>query len=609
MWGVSGVGNMFKPGTLAGKTPQFIQWQNGTAAYNPSWRDFAPTFGFAWSPNAGSGLLGHILGRPGQTVIRGGYGIAYNRPGTNMILTMFDSNTGLYVDATRSTSLGNLVTGTGTDVLPVLFRDKTRLGAPPFASAPSYPMSGTITQSMNNFDPHIRTPYAQSITAGIQRELTKDMVLEVRYVHNLNLQNWMQYQLNETNILENGFLDEFKLAMRNLQVNIAAGRGNTFKYAGANTGTYPLPTYLAYFSGLPKDQASDATKYTSSNFGNSNFYNRLAQNYPIPYDTAGTNSTYGLQGSATFRANALKAGLPANFFVVNPDYLGGAWIMSNGGSNRYDSLQVELRRRMAQGLMLNANYVFAKAFAGARYSFRTGWVNVLNTTNGGTVQHSFKVNWIYDLPIGKGKWLFGNPSSAVGGFLERIVGGWEWDGTARIQTGPILNLGNVNLVGMTMKDLQDAYGQYFDDANKHIWAFPQDIRDNTYKAWNVSATTANGYSASGAPTGRYIAPANSAGCIQVVTGDCAPRTVIITGPLFARFDMSAVKRIRLTERANVEVRAEFLNAFNNINFLGNTNLTSFTSASFAEVTTAYRDVNNTQDPGGRLIQFVLRINF
>jgi hypothetical protein len=610
IWGVSGVGNMFKPGTLTGKTPQLVQWQNGTAAYNPSWRDFAPTFGFAWSPNAGSGILGHILGRPGQTVLRGGYGIAYNRPGTAQVTNLFDYNPGLYVNATRSASLGNLVTGTGTDVLPVLFRDKSRLSAPSFASAPSYPLLGGISDQINIFEPHLRTPYAQSFAFGVQRELTRDMVLEVRYVHNMNLQNWYVYNFNETNILENGFLDEFKLAVQNLQANIAAGRGNTFKYAGANTGTYPLPIYLAYFSGLPKDQASDPTKYTSSNFSNSNFYNRLARNYPIPYDVAGTNSTYGLQGSATFRANALKAGLPANFFVVNPDYaLGGVYIGGNGGSNRYDSLQVELRRRMAQGLLLNANYVFAKAYSGSRYSFRTGWVNNLNTTNGGTVQHSFKLNWIYDLPIGKGKWLFSNPSSAVGGFLEHIVSGWEWDGTARWQTGPILNLGNVNLVGMTRQDLQDAYGIYFDDANKHLWNFPQDIRDNTYKAWNVSATSANGYSASGAPSGRYIAPANSAGCIQVVTGDCAPRATIIHGPNFVRFDMSAVKRIWLTERTNVEVRAEFLNAFNNINFLGNTNLTSFTSASFGEVTTAYRDVNNTQDPGGRLIQFVLRINF
>jgi hypothetical protein len=590
---------------LTGKTPQFVQFTEGDAAYNPSWRDFAPSFGFAWSPKAQGGLMGHILGSAGQTVLRGGYSIAYNRPGTNMVLTMFDSNTGLFVDATRSTTLGNLVTGTGTDVLPVLFRDKNRLGAPSFISAPSYPMSGNITSSMNIFDPHIRTPYAQSWTFGIQREITKDMVVEVRYVHNLNLQNWMQYQLNEVNIVENGFLTEFKNAMANLQANISAGRGTNFKYYGPGTGTYPLPIYLAYFSGVPASQASDPTKYTASQFSSSSWYNPLAAMNPSPYTPASTSSSAGLYGSQTFRNNAIAAGLPANEFVVNPDYLGGAWIMSNGGSNRYDSGQVELRRRLAHGLLLNANYVFAKAYAGSRYSFRTGWVNNLNTSNGGTVQHSFKMNWVLELPVGAGKALFANSH----GIVERIIGGWEWDGTMRIQTGPILNLGNVNLVGMTKKDLQDAYALRFDDANKIIYIFPQDIIDNTYKANNVSATSTTGYSASGAPSGRYIAPANSNGCIQVVTGDCAMRALIIHGPDFVRFDMSAVKRIRFTETKNFELRAEFLNAFNNVNFLGNTNLTNFSSTTFGQVTSAYRDVNNTQDPGGRLIQFVLRINF
>jgi hypothetical protein len=612
MWGVSGPGNMFKPGTLlpsniVGQTyhvPVFVQWPSGSPAYNPSWRDFAPSVGFAWSPRA-EGFLGRLLGSSGQTVLRGGYSIAYNRPGTNMILTMFDSNTGLYVDATRSATLGNLVTGTGTDVLPVLFRDKGRLSAPSFPSAPSYPMSGNISQSMNNFDPKIRTPYAQSWTFGIQREITKDMVVEVRYVHNLNLQNWMQYQLNEVNIVENGFLNEFKNAMANLQANQAAGRGNNFKYYGPGTGTYPLPIYLAYFSGVPASQASDPSMYTASQFSSSTWYNPLAAKSPAPYTPASSSSSAGLYGSATFRANALAAGLPPNFFVVNPDYLGGAWIMSNGGSNRYDSGQVEVRRRLAHGLLLNSNYVFAKAYAGSRYSFRTGWVNNLNTSNGGTVQHSFKMNWVFELPVGAGKALFANSH----GIVERIIGGWEWDGTVRIQTGPILNLGNVNLVGMTKKDLQDAYGLRFDDANRVIYIYPQDIIDNTYKANNVSATSATGYSASGVPSGRYFAPANSFGCIQVVTGDCAPRAVIIHGPDFVRFDMSAVKRIRFTETKNFELRAEFLNAFNNVNFLGNTNLTNYTSTTFGQVTSAYRDVNNTQDPGGRLIQFVARINF
>jgi hypothetical protein len=166
---------------------------------------------------------------------------------------------------------------------------------------------------------------------------------------------------------------------------------------------------------------------------------------------------------------------------------------------------------------------------------------------------------------------------------------------------------------MTRKDLQKAYKLRFDDANGKVYIFPQDIIDNTIKAFNVSSTSASGY-AGEAPTGRYIAPANSRNCVQVVDGDCGFSNLFITGPKFVRFDLSLIKRIRIRETMNFELRGEFLNAFNNINFLGNTNLgLSNTNAqnnvNFGLTTSAYRDVNNTQDPGGRLIQIVGRFNF
>jgi len=76
-----------------------------------------------------------------------------------------------------------------------------------------------------------------------------------------------------------------------------------------------------------------------------------------------------------------------------------------------------------------------------------------------------------------------------------------------------------------------------------------------------------------------------------------------------------VKKIRIHERFNAELRGEFLDIFNNINFVlgnagNNTNsVTNFSSATFGQVTNAYQDVSTTNDPGGRLIQLVLRINF
>ncbi|NOT58737.1 MAG: carboxypeptidase regulatory-like domain-containing protein [Acidobacteria bacterium] len=616
LYGYSGP-TLFKPSTTrVAPDTQFVQVKKGSHLYNTQWNNFAPSVGFAWTPAAKDGWLKRVLGDGGQTVLRGGYSIAYERQGTASPINFYGANPGITVNATRSTAIGNLAANTAADPFPVLLSQTTRLGPSAFAPTPSYPFTGSVADQVNVFEPNLKTPYAQSWSFGIQREITKDMVVEARYVHTFNLQEWTTYQFNETNIVENGFLNEFKLAQANLAANIAAGRGNTFAYTGA-PGTSPLPIYLAYFQGAPnnvKPNPNATTSYTSANFTSANFTGPLAFNNPAPYTTAGTNATQGLQGNATFRSNAIAAGLAPNFFVVNPGLLGGTFIQSNGGFSKYDALQIDMRRRMSKGLLLAANYTFAKGFAGNRYSFRQGWVNTISTLNGGTIKHAFKANWVYELPLGKGRWLLGKPNGFVGGMVDKAFGGWEFDGTARIQTGANLNLGNVNLVGMTQKDLQKAYKLRFDDAKGLAFIFPQDVIDNTIKAFSVSATTTSGYpvDAAGvplAPTGRYIAPANNRSCIQVVTGDCAPQNVFLIGPRFTRFDLSMIKRFQITEERNFAFRAEFLNAFNHVNFLGNTNLTNFNGPTFGQVTSSYRDQNNTQDPGGRLIQFVGRFNF
>jgi hypothetical protein len=209
------------------------------------------------------------------------------------------------------------------------------------------------------------------------------------------------------------------------------------------------------------------------------------------------------------------------------------------------------------------------------------------------------------MPFGKGKTLFGD----AGGLLDKIVGGWEFHGTARIQSGAPIDLGNVNLVGMTVADLQKEFKLRFDDTGRQVFGLPDDIILNTRRAFGVSATTASGYGALGVPTGRYIAPANGRTCIQVVSGDCAAQNVNLYANQFTRFDLGAVKKTKLSERVNFEFRAEFLNAFNHINFTQSGMNTTFTSANFGRVTAAFRDTANSDDPGGRLVQFVLRLNF
>jgi carboxypeptidase family protein/TonB-dependent receptor-like protein len=602
LYGVSGPGNIFMPGTLSGSATQFFQFKQGSTAYNTDWKNFAPSLGFAWTPNWKEGMLSHIFGDNGQTVLRGGFSMAFNRDGINTLIGTISGNTGGSISVNRNSTTGNLGT------LPLLFRDTSRLGPPAFPDTPVYPLTGAITNGASIYDPNLKSPYIMSWTFGLQREITKDMAIEVRYVGNRALNFRQSFNINEVNIVENGFLDEFKLAQANLRVNNAAGgsRAGSFAYFGPNTGTSPLPITLAYFTGNPASAAGNQALYSNAStspFRSSTFVNPLALNNPNPVSFA-TN----LYGNATRLTNAGKANLPVNLFLANPGLQGNVTFLGNGGRSYYDSGVVELRRRLSKGLLMQGSYTFAHGANLTTPSLRTGYYKSANPL---VITHAFKADWVYDLPFGHGRGLLSNINGPIGKALE----GWAFQGTARIQSGSPFNINNVRIVGMTRKELQDSLKVRFDDAAGIAYYLPQDIIDNTIRAFNVSATSASGYSNRGAPTGRYLAPANSSSCTEVFAGQCGFPTIFLYGPKFTRFDLNLTKKTKITERVNIEFRADFLNAFNYVNFSvtspnnAASTVGGLSSDDFGRITQAYRDVSTTNDPGGRMIQFALRLNF
>ena len=255
------------------------------------------------------------------------------------------------------------------------------------------------------------------------------------------------------------------------------GRSNNFGTRGS--GTSPLPTYLAYFRGAPngavKPNPNLPSSYTTRRCLRTPALSiRWPQTIRIltPRRQPATQGLLrALYADPGRRAQRDRAGLAPNFFLANPGLLGGVNFTGNGGYSRYDGLQVELRRRLSKGLLVQGNYTFARSFTRSRISFRAAPVNSL----GDTLEHAFKANWVYELPIGRGKSLFGG----AGGALDRLIGGWEFHGTARIQSGNYLNFGNVRLVGMTEKELRKAAKLRFDDADGVAYYLPKDIIDNT----------------------------------------------------------------------------------------------------------------------------------
>ena len=577
VWGVSGVDNLFKPGVLTGRKPVFVPFNKGTRAYNRDTNNLAPTIGLAWTPGEGNGWLRKIVGNAGDTVLRAGYAYSYNRPGMSSFRGIYSANPGITLNADRSTTLNNLVLDSGG--LPLLFRDRARLGPPPFPTTKVTPYSDVITEDVNVFDQNLQVPYSQTYTAGIQRKISRDMAIEVRYVGTHHLQPWQTVNYNEANIIENDFLNEFRLAQSNLRAHVAAGCGTTgqpscsFAYRGPGTGTAPLPIYLAYLNGQPASSAANPALYTGGSWTSTNFINPLATYNPNPFTPAGTNANTGLEGDATRRANAARAGLPANFFRVNPDLLGGANLTGNGGYTRYNSVQIDVTKRFSHGLQFQGGYVYGVALASNRYSFRTPYRESLDTGDEGGITHAFKGNWVYELPFGSGRKFLGNS----GGFVDRLVGGWSFDGVARITTGRLLDFGNVRVVGMSVDELRRSIKlQEFAvtglnaDARTLLYVMPKDIVENTVRAFSTSATSTSGYGSLGPPTGRYLAPANGPDCIEPDTegdfGDCGVNRLEVTGPRYVRFDLSAVKRVKISGRLTFEFRGEMLNAFNHPNF-------------------------------------------
>ncbi len=606
LWGISGyvptcelsnptreTCHLFQPGVLTGTRPEYINLGKGVKAYEMDVNNIAPSIGVNWTPKATSGMLRKLLGDSGMSSLSAGFSRAFDRRGMSDFTGVFGSNPGLTLGANRNTANGNLT-------VPLLLRDGG-LGAPPLCpplpaakptgcmlGAPEYPLTNqTATGSVNIFDPHLQVPYSDTWTVGFQRSIGQKQAIEIRYVGTRSRQQWENFNYNEANIIENGFLNEFRLAQANLQAHIALGCGGSgqpacsFAYRGPGTGTSPLPIYLAFFSGTPAALAADVARYTSSNWTSSSFVNSLGAYTANPFTPAGTNSATGLAGDPARQANSIAAGLPANFFRANPDMLGGANATGNRGFSKYNSVQLQYRRRLSGGLQFDANYTVGRGYESTHYSFRVPRLFTRVSGAEGDVSHALKATGVYELPFGQGR----RYASSIGKLLDYFVGGWQLSGTTRIQSGRLANLGNVRVVGMTMDEVQNAFKlRKVSDTIVYYW--PQDIIDETIKAYSTSATTVSGYGALGPPSGRYFAPASSPQCIETIAsgyGDCGVRELIVTGPMLINADLSLRKRINITSKVTYEFSLDVFNVMNRVNWtptvgVGNTTLANWQAA-------------------------------
>src|ERR1044071_6316460 len=614
IYGVSGVGNLFSPGTFSGQPTAFRLLGKDEEGYPLRHKDFAPSFGFAYSPAFKSGILKRLSGESGQTVVRGGYSIAYTREGFNAYTAMFGSNEGGTVTLNVSPSLTPGIFPAGS----VLFRNGNFPSLAPPADTSKYPFTPAFNSagSANDFDAALKGGYTQSFSFGIQRELNKDTAVDGHFLRTRGTHLWRQFDLNEVNIFENGFLDQFNAAAKNLAISRANNKGDNYGNQGL-PGQVNVPiitvglnssTNSTMVTRLLQGQAGAAANTIAFNLSN---MNRLINAGLVPFTTLPT-STGCISGNTTSQTCKVS-----NFFVVNPQTGGGAFLMTQGTDTSFNALQVDVRRRLSAGLLFQGSYQYGKALANAFVSSSSVFSQPRTLRNPGLdrdwspwdIRHSLKLDSLYELPFGPGKRFFNSSNP----YVRRVVGNWQIGGVTRIQSGPatLLTSGGratvnqfdsgVVLHNMTLKDLEKMVNIRKDPSGIVYW-LPQNVIDNTIAAF--SSPTGTPLDAN-AP---YIGPPLTAGQFG--------ERVVFHGPMTARFDFNVLKRIPLTERVNIEGRVSFLNAFNRANFfLGDSDATirsvRAASPSFGQTRSAYRDitVSGTNDPGGRLIEWQFRINF
>jgi len=341
------------------------------------------------------------------------------------------------------------------------------------------------------------------------------------------------------------------------------------------------------------------------------------------------------QGQAGALANAIatnttrmarlrSAGYAVNLFQVNPALSNGnANLQTNGGDTNYHGLQAEVRRRMSRGMLIQGSYSWSHAISNQQSQGNGGTFTTLRDPGSDKgpspydIRQQVKLNWIYELPFGRGRRFLANTGNPV---VRKILEGWQLASVTRVQSGsPIrLNSGRstfntsdagVVLHNMTAKDLQDMMEIRKVTLTSSsgpvgaVFYLPQAVVDNTNAAFEVNGKTLANLDRN-AP---YIGPPTEPGQL----GD----RMFLYGPWQQKWDFSLLKKTYIGERTNLEFRVQALNAFNRANFLlfapgnGITTTLAANATGFGQTTGAYRDLSNTNDPGGRIVEFSLRLNF
>ena len=204
-----------------------------------------------------------------------------------------------------------------------------------------------------------------------------------------------------------------------LDVNYVGSRGRRITVGGMNYGQLN-PSYLSMGSTLNNVLSSNPYATALSNLG--------LTAPSCPYTVAQSMMPY-------------------------PEFCGSVSAQDEPvGLNNYNALQASFKHRFGAGLVFTASYTFSKFLSDTGGPEEWGAINgdqggssIRNyydlkadwTVDGDDIPHSLVLNYVYDLPVGRGK-KFGTGMNRV---EDAVAGGWQVSGITTVQSGFPMSIG------------------------------------------------------------------------------------------------------------------------------------------------------------------------
>ena len=439
------------------------------------------------------------------------------------------------------------------------------------------------------------------------------MAFEVRYIGNQNNAAPGNIEYNEMDIYNAGLGLERKFHRR-VQKGAAQSRGQRRRGTGCDVRLHRRGRHVAA-ADLPRQlhghgaaNAGDPARYTGTQWTNS-------ATIPVALVPDSSNILRSPRPTAPTGCSAIRRSAAMGWPRYAGELLGdepGRRVgdAAHGAeSTKYHTVQFLVNRRLSNGLALQR--AITRIRSSSHSSFDSIFRELRDVRSMGAPPHAFKVTTNYELPIGREK-RFG---SGISPWLNGIVGDWQVNFTGRVETGRLIDIGDVQAREHDARRPAGAVQVLRQiPVDGFVYNLPQESDrqhdqgvcrrrhepDRSAALHRVECDDCGGPD----PDKPYIAPPSDADCTRIIAGDCGRGSSWSRRRSSAASISSFKKRFPFAGRASFDFQVDVLNVFNAINY--NSVFSTSTNPDNYRVTTAYADINNTYDPGGRITQLVFR---